>query len=67
MQFNKILEEIESLSLEEQEDLIQILKQRHIELRREAIAANVAQARQEYQQDNVFRGTVDSVIAELNK
>ena len=30
-------------------------------------AANIAQARQEYQQGKVFRGTVDDVIAELNQ
>lgn len=67
MQFNQILEAIDCLSAEEQEDLIQIVKKRQIERRREEIAANVAQARKEYQQDEVFRGQVDDVIAELNK
>ena len=67
MQFNQILEAIELLSQEEQEDIIQIIKHRQIERRREEIAANIAQTRQEYQQDKVFRGTVDEAIAELNK
>ena len=67
MQFNQILEAIECLSLEEQEDLIQIIRKRQIERRREEIAANITQARQEYQQEKVFRGTVDDVIAELNR
>jgi hypothetical protein len=67
MQFNQILEAIELLSLEEQEDLIQIVKHRQIERRREKIATNIARSRQEYQQDKVFRGTVDDIIAELNK
>ena len=67
MHFNKILEMIDNLSLDEQEDLINIVQHRQIERRREEIAANIAKAHQEYQQDEVFRGTVDEIIAELNK
>jgi hypothetical protein len=66
-QFNQILEMIDHLSLDEQEDLINIVRHRQIERRREEIAVNIAQADQEYQQGKVFRGTVDDVIAELNK
>ena len=67
MHFNQILEMIDNLSLDEQEDLINIVQHRQIERRREEIAANIAKAHQEYQQDEVFRGTVDEIIAELNK
>ena len=66
-QFNQILEEIELLSFEEQEELIDIIKHRQAERRRDEIAANIAQTRQEYQKDEVFRGTVDEIITELNK
>lgn len=66
-QFNQILEMIDHLSLEEQEELINIVKHRQIEQRREEIANNIAQANQEYQEGNVFRGSVDQVIAELNE
>ena len=65
--FNQILEMIDHLSFDEQEDLINIVRHRQIERRREEIAANIAQARQEYQQGKVYRGTVDDVIAELNQ
>ncbi len=65
--FNQILEMIDNLSLDEQEDLINIARHRQIEQRREEIATNIIKADQEYQQDEVFRGTVDEVIAELNK
>ncbi|MDJ0689274.1 MAG: hypothetical protein QNJ41_12265 [Xenococcaceae cyanobacterium MO_188.B32] len=65
--FNQILEMIDRLSLDEQEDLINIVRQRQIERRREEIAANIAQAHQEYQQGKLFRGTVDDVIAKLNQ
>ena len=67
MHFNQILEMIDRLSLDEQEDLINIVQHRQIERRREEIAANIAKAQQEYQKDRVFRGTVDEIVAELNK
>ncbi len=65
--FNQILEMIDNLSPDEQEDLINIARHRTIEQRREEIATNIINSHQEYQQDEVFRGTVDDVIAELNK
>jgi hypothetical protein len=66
MQFNQILDMIDNLSVDEQEDLISIVRHRQIERRREEIANNIDRARQEYQQGKVFRGTVDDIIAELN-
>jgi hypothetical protein len=66
MQFSKILEMIDYLSFDEQDDLINIVKHRQIEKRREQIAQNIFQARQDYQNGNIFRGNVDDIIAELN-
>jgi hypothetical protein len=65
--FDQILEMIDNLSLDEQEDLINIARNRQIEQKRAEIAANIIDARLEYQQNEVVRGTVDDVIAELNK
>lgn len=65
-QFHQILEMIDDLSLDEQDDLINIIRHRQIEKRREEIADNIKQARQDYQQGKGFRGTVDDIIAELN-
>jgi hypothetical protein len=65
--FDQILEMIENLFLDEQEDLINIARNRQIEQKRAEIAANIINARLEYQQNEVVRGTVDDVIAELNK
>ena len=65
--FDQILEMIDCLSLDEQEDLINIARNRQVEKRREEISANITNSRLEYQQDEVFRGTVDDIIAELNK
>lgn len=64
--FGQILEMIDYLSLDEQDDLINIIRHRQIEKRREEIARNITQARQDYQQGDVFRGNVDDIIAELN-
>ncbi|ACB52480.1 unknown [Crocosphaera subtropica ATCC 51142] len=66
LQFHQILEIIDDLSLDEQEDLINIIRHRQIEKRREEIAENINQARQDYQQGKGFRGTIDDIIAELN-
>ena len=64
--FNQILEMIDHLSLDEQNDLINIVRNRQIERRRGEIANNIAISREEYQQGKVFPGTVDDIIAELN-
>ena len=65
--FDEILEMIDLLSLDEQEDLINIARNRQAEKRREEIANNINSSRLEYLKDSVFRGTVDDIIAELNK
>ena len=66
MQFSQILEMIDHLSFDEQDDLVNIVKHRQIEKRREQIDQNISQARQDYQNGNVFRGNVAAIIAELN-
>ena len=66
IQFHQILEMIDDLSLDEQDDLINIIRHRQIEKRREEIAKNIYQARQEYQQGKLFRGNIDDIITELN-
>lgn len=65
--FDQILEMIDNLTLDEQEDLINIARNRQIEQRREEIAANITNARLEYKQDEVFRGSVEDIIAELDR
>ncbi|NJM70637.1 MAG: hypothetical protein HC862_10610 [Scytonema sp. RU_4_4] len=65
--FAKVLESVEALSPDEQEALIELVQRRLAERRREEIAANIAQAQVEYQSGEVFRGTVEEVIAELRQ
>jgi hypothetical protein len=64
--FNEILEQIDSLSIDDQEILIDLVKRRLIERRRDEIAENITKSHQEYQSGEVFRGSVEDVIAELN-
>ncbi len=65
--FDQILEMIDNLSLDEQEDLINIAQNRQADKRREEIASNISNSRLEYQKDEVFRGTVDDIISKLNE
>lgn len=66
IQFNQILEMIDDLSLDEQDDLISIVRNRQNEQRREEIANNITKSYEEHQQGKLFRGKVDDVITELN-
>jgi hypothetical protein len=65
--FDSILDEIENLSPTDQMTLFDIMQQRLRDRRQGEIATNIAQAKQDYQNGNVFRGTVDDAIAELNR
>ncbi len=65
--FQNALEVIESLPEEQQESLIDIVRRRIIERRREILAKNIHEARQEYLRGNVKRGTVDDLLKELSE
>lgn len=52
--FNEALDVISSLSIEDQEALITIIQKRFIDHRRAEIAANIAEAKTEYQVGQVF-------------
>ena len=59
------IEMIESLSLDEQRQLIEIVRQRLIQYQRAELVAQVAEARQAYQQGAVNRGTVADLMREI--
>jgi hypothetical protein len=64
--FNGVLETIEALSIEDQLALLKVMQHRLVDSRRTEIANNILKAKAAYQEGNVFRGTVDEAIAELN-
>ena len=60
-----ILDEIDSLSLDEQEMLIDILKKRHMEQKRLRIVREVREAQREHKKGLTKRGTVEDLIKDL--
>lgn len=65
--FDKVLELVEEMSNDEQITLIDLIRQRLKEKRRDEIALNIIRANEKYAQGQAFRGTVDEVIAELKR
>lgn len=62
--FEKVLEQVENLSAEDQEALLDLIKRRHVERRRDEIAWNISAARQDHSTGATRMGTVDELMAE---
>lgn len=65
--FDAILKLVEEMSDDEQITLIDLIEKRRTEKRRDEIALNIARANEEYARGQVFRGTLDDVMAELKR
>jgi hypothetical protein len=65
--FQKALEIIESLPEEQRESLMDIVKRRLIEERRDRLAQSIKEAREEYKRGKIRKGTVDDLMHELSK
>lgn len=63
--FQNVIETVESLSFSDQWLLIELVRKRLIEQRRAELVAEVAEARQAYQQGDVRRGSVADLMKEL--
>jgi len=63
--FQDALDVVESLPEHQQEDLIDIIRRRIIEHRRDLLAENIRKARQEFARGEVKRGSVDDLMKEL--
>jgi hypothetical protein len=63
--FDEALDIIESFPEEQRESIVEIVKRRLTEERRERLAQTVKKARQEYARGEVKRGTVDDLIREI--
>ena len=61
------MEIIETLPEEQRESLIDIVKRRLIEERRDRLAQSIKEARDEYKRGEIKRGTVDDLMHELSK
>jgi hypothetical protein len=65
--FQKALEIIESLPEEQRESLMDIVKRRLIEERRDRLAQSIKEAREEYKRGKIRKGTVDDLMHELSR
>jgi hypothetical protein len=65
--FQKAIETIETLSLNDQEALLELLQKRLIEQRRKVLMSEITEVRQEYIQGQAKFGNVAAFMAELDK
>ncbi len=65
--FDTVLEIVEEMSDDEQLTLIDLIRKRQTEKRRDEIARNIVLANEDYIKGNVFRGSVDDIMAELTR
>ncbi len=65
MTFGDVLETVDSLPLEEQEELIEILRRRVIERRREELAKEIQEARKEFRAGRTRPATPDELMSEI--
>jgi hypothetical protein len=65
--FQKALEIVESLPEEQRESLMDIVKRRLIEERRDRLAQSIKEAKEEYKRGKIRKGTVDDLMNELSK
>lgn len=65
-QFRDILEVVETWPLKDQSLLIEIMQRRLAEKRREELALEIKEAREDYQLGNVNRGSLSDLMAELD-
>jgi hypothetical protein len=65
--YHQALEILESLPEEQQDQLIQTIKRRRIEQRREFLSEGIREAKAEYQRGEVRRGPVEDLLRELEE
>jgi len=63
--FGEVLEVVDELSLEEQETLIEVVRRRIIERRREELAKEIQDAQKEFQAGHCRPVTPDELVAEI--
>ena len=64
--FQRVIEDVETLPFDEQMLLVEIMRRRVVEHRRADLIAEVAEAREAYQWGDVRRGTAEDLLNELD-
>lgn len=65
MIFQEIIDSIESLPIEDQDYLFELIRKRRIESRRAEISVNAQEVMQAFKDGTAKRGSVDDLIADL--
>ncbi|MBM4064450.1 MAG: hypothetical protein FJ266_02240 [Planctomycetes bacterium] len=65
--FNDVLEIVDSLPDNQRETLIEIVKHRLIEERRDKLAQSIKEAKEEYAKGEVRKGSIDNLMREISK
>ena len=65
--FQEALEVVESLPEYQQEDLIEIIRKRRLDHRREALLENIKEAQAEYERGECRTGSVEDLMREINE
>jgi len=65
--FQEVIETVEALPPDDQQLLIEIIRQRLIQHRRANLAEEIAEARRAYREGKVRRGTVTELMEELTE
>ena len=65
--FQKALDVVESLPEYQQESLVEVIRHRLTEHRRDLLAGNIRKAKEEYLRGEVKKGTVDDLMRELSE
>ena len=63
--FQDALDIVESLPKDQQENLIDIIKRRIIERKREVLAEHIKEAREEYRREEVRHDSADDLMKEI--
>ncbi len=65
--FQEAVEVVEALPPDDQALLVEIIRKRLIERRREELASDIAEAREAYRRGEVRRGTVTELLEDLQE
>jgi hypothetical protein len=65
--FDELLDTIDQLPIDQQETLVEVIQRRLIDLRRQEIAKHAAEARQLYLTGKLPHGTVEDLMADMDK
>lgn len=65
MTVQEIIAQVESLSIEDQDQFFELIRKRRIENRRDEILANAQEVMEAFKNGTAKRGNVDDLIADL--